>query len=259
MLTIGRFADATGLTVKALRHYDAIDLLRPAHVDSDTGYRYYDESQIEDAVAIRRLRALEMPLEEIRQLLAADVTTFRDRLAAHGFRVAGEAHDKHLLLLELAALVEGGDVPLAVEIGEEQELRLAALIRQLHQDEVASGIETMARTVRAWLREQGGEPVGPPTALYRSGDQQDWHLVEAGWPVGETVAGDERIAVRTYPSAPAARYLHTGDLRQLHTVAQRFIASVLGQGLRISQPIRIVFVAENQARLVWPLDQVEPD
>ena len=33
MLTIGRFADATGLTVRALRHYDEIGLLVPAHVD----------------------------------------------------------------------------------------------------------------------------------------------------------------------------------------------------------------------------------
>src|SRR5919206_2487735 len=107
MLTIGRFADATGLTVKALRHYDAIGLLQPAHVDPTTGYRYYDTGQVEDAVAIRRLRALELPLEEIRTLLEADGETLRDRLAAHGFRVAEEVRDKHSLLIELGALVEG--------------------------------------------------------------------------------------------------------------------------------------------------------
>jgi effector-binding domain-containing protein len=158
-----------------------------------------------------------------------------------------------MLLLELAALVEAGDVPLVFELREEPQLRLAALIRQLHQDEVGSGIETMARAVRAWVRDQGQEPVGPPTALYRSGDRDDWHMVEAGWPVGEAVAGDERIAVRTYDAATAASYLYAGDLAQLHTVAQQFIATVLGQGLRICQPIRIVFLADDQARLVWPV------
>jgi DNA-binding transcriptional MerR regulator len=66
MLTIGRFADATGLTAKALRHYDEIGLLVPARVDPDDGYRYYDATQIEDAVTIRRLRALELPLDEIK-------------------------------------------------------------------------------------------------------------------------------------------------------------------------------------------------
>jgi DNA-binding transcriptional MerR regulator len=39
MLSIGRFARLTGLTVKALRHYDELGLLRPAHVDGWTGYR----------------------------------------------------------------------------------------------------------------------------------------------------------------------------------------------------------------------------
>ena len=39
LMTIGRFARITGLTVKALRHYDEVGLLRPAAVDPETGYR----------------------------------------------------------------------------------------------------------------------------------------------------------------------------------------------------------------------------
>jgi DNA-binding transcriptional MerR regulator len=116
MLSIGRFADATGLTVKALRHYDEIGLFAPAHVDPDTGYRYYDPAQVEDAVTIRRLRALELPLDEIAGLLDADADALRDRLAAHGHRVAEEVRDKHSLLIELSALVESGGGDLAVEI-----------------------------------------------------------------------------------------------------------------------------------------------
>jgi DNA-binding transcriptional MerR regulator len=41
LLSIGRFARMTGLTVKALRHYDAEGLLGPGHVDYWTGCRYY--------------------------------------------------------------------------------------------------------------------------------------------------------------------------------------------------------------------------
>jgi DNA-binding transcriptional MerR regulator len=44
LLSIGRFAFASGLTVKALRHYAEIGLLRPAHVAGSSGYRYYDPS-----------------------------------------------------------------------------------------------------------------------------------------------------------------------------------------------------------------------
>src|ERR1041385_5531833 len=131
MLTIGRFADATGLTAKALRHYDEIGLLVPARVDPDNGYRYYGTAQIEAAVTIRRLRALELPLDEIKVLLEGDGDTVRDRLAAHGYRVAEEAWGKQLLQLELNALVEGGGEALAVTICDIPELRLAATIRPL--------------------------------------------------------------------------------------------------------------------------------
>lgn len=131
MLTIGRFADTTDLTAKALRHYDEIGLLVPARVDPDNGYRYYDPAQVEDAVTIRRLRALELPLDEIKDLLDAEGDTLRDRLAVHGYRVAEELRDKHSLLIELNALVEGGGDPLVVQIRDIPGLRLAGTIRHL--------------------------------------------------------------------------------------------------------------------------------
>ena len=46
LMTIGRFARLTGLTVKALRHYDELGLLRPAAVDPETGYRLYGAEQV---------------------------------------------------------------------------------------------------------------------------------------------------------------------------------------------------------------------
>lgn len=44
LVPIGRFSRLCGLTVKALRHYDEIGLLKPARVDGSTGYRYYSPS-----------------------------------------------------------------------------------------------------------------------------------------------------------------------------------------------------------------------
>ena len=68
-LVIGRFARLTGLSVGALRHYDELDLLRPAFVDRVTGYRSYRPDQLEAARTIVRLRDLEVPLETIRAYL----------------------------------------------------------------------------------------------------------------------------------------------------------------------------------------------
>src|SRR3954469_6821738 len=49
LLTIGRFGRLSGLSVGALRHYDELDLLRPAEVDRFTGYRRYRREQLEGA------------------------------------------------------------------------------------------------------------------------------------------------------------------------------------------------------------------
>jgi DNA-binding transcriptional MerR regulator len=55
-MPICKFARACRLSVKALRHYDEERLLRPAHVDERTGYRYYTQDQVRDAVTIGMLR-----------------------------------------------------------------------------------------------------------------------------------------------------------------------------------------------------------
>jgi DNA-binding transcriptional MerR regulator len=88
-LTIGEAARLAGVTPKALRHYDHIGLLRPAVVDPANGYRRYRAEQVAQARLIRRLRALELPLEEIRRLLelSGDQSAFRDALGAHRRRI----------------------------------------------------------------------------------------------------------------------------------------------------------------------------
>ena len=80
LVPIGRFARLTGLSVGALRHYDQLDLLRPARTDSFTSYRLYRRDQLATARTIVRLRDLEVPLETIRELLATDDPADRRRL-----------------------------------------------------------------------------------------------------------------------------------------------------------------------------------
>jgi DNA-binding transcriptional MerR regulator len=72
LVPIGRFSKMTRLSVKALRLYDEIGLLPPAYVDPSSGYRYYDLGQANRAEAVRILRMVEMPLDEIRAILEID-------------------------------------------------------------------------------------------------------------------------------------------------------------------------------------------
>jgi DNA-binding transcriptional MerR regulator len=88
LLAIGRFSRLSGLSIGALRHYDELDLLRPAQVDEWTGYRSYRRAQLGRARAIRRLRDLELPIETIRAYLDEDdPDQRRSLLVAHFDRV----------------------------------------------------------------------------------------------------------------------------------------------------------------------------
>jgi DNA-binding transcriptional MerR regulator len=94
MLSVGEVARRSGLTTKALRHYDRLGLLVPAAV-SDDGYRWYSEEQVGLAVTIARLRALDVPLDAVRAVLAgAGDDELRRLLTAH--RAALQARDDRI-------------------------------------------------------------------------------------------------------------------------------------------------------------------
>jgi DNA-binding transcriptional MerR regulator len=70
LVTIGQFSKVSWLSIKALRLYDELGLLEPAFIDPRTGYRYYEPAQASRARAIALLRSLDMPLLDIKDLLA---------------------------------------------------------------------------------------------------------------------------------------------------------------------------------------------
>jgi len=65
LIGIGRMARLSGLTVKALRYYDRVGLMRPAAVDAATGFRYYSDDQVPAARLVGRLRSMDVPLHDI--------------------------------------------------------------------------------------------------------------------------------------------------------------------------------------------------
>ena len=66
LLPIGKMAALNHITVQTLRHYDKIDLLKPLHVDEETGYRYYSIKQSAILDMIQYMKSLGMSLEQIR-------------------------------------------------------------------------------------------------------------------------------------------------------------------------------------------------
>jgi DNA-binding transcriptional MerR regulator len=71
-MSIGEFARRSRLSPKALRLYDGLGLLSPARVDELSGYRYYEDAQLQQARLIATLRQVGVPLTTVKELLALD-------------------------------------------------------------------------------------------------------------------------------------------------------------------------------------------
>lgn len=68
MMTVHEVSRLTGVSIRALHHYDRIGLLRPSKV-TDAGYRLYDDTALERLQCILLFKELEFPLKEIRGIL----------------------------------------------------------------------------------------------------------------------------------------------------------------------------------------------
>ena len=67
-LSIGSLSKLSGVSIRALHHYDQIGLLQPSEV-AESGYRYYDDAAIERLWQILFYRELDFPLAEIGEIL----------------------------------------------------------------------------------------------------------------------------------------------------------------------------------------------
>jgi DNA-binding transcriptional MerR regulator len=79
MFRIGNFSRLTRVSVKALRFYDEVGLLKPTYVDRDTGYRYYSATLLPRLNRILAFKELGFSLEEISHLLEGDLPVDRVR------------------------------------------------------------------------------------------------------------------------------------------------------------------------------------
>ena len=69
MLKIGDFSKLSRVSIRMLRHYDDIGLLKPAEIDEFTGYRYYQEEQLFTIGRITSLKDMGFSLAEIIRIL----------------------------------------------------------------------------------------------------------------------------------------------------------------------------------------------
>lgn len=214
---VGELAEATGLTVRTLHHYDAIGLLRPS-ARTASGYRLYGEGDIERLQRIRSLRELGLSLEEIRECLGRPGGSLAEVIGLHIGRLREEIARKTRLLDRLermAARLEADEGVSAEEFLETLEAMTmfekyftAEQLERIRQQRERVGAARIKEAEAEWPAliaevkaemEKGTDPLSEPVlALARR-----WKgLVE------EFTGGDEGIAsgVRElYRNEPSAR------------------------------------------------------
>ncbi|GAA4628055.1 MerR family transcriptional regulator [Actinoallomurus vinaceus] len=111
LLTIGAFARAARLSPKALRLYDELGLLRPAVVDGESGYRFYDPEQLERARLIAWLRRLGMPLARIRRVCDLPAPAAAEEITGYWEQVLAETAARGRLATFLVDYLTGRGSP----------------------------------------------------------------------------------------------------------------------------------------------------
>ncbi len=107
MLSIGQFSKICMVTVKALRHYDKLGLIKPDHVDKFTGYRYYDENQIPHMLRILKLKHYGFSLEEIGIILSEDDgKALCRKMALKARKMEAEALEMQCIANEINLLIQ---------------------------------------------------------------------------------------------------------------------------------------------------------
>ena len=244
LISIGRFAEITRLSAKALRLYDEIGLLRPAFVDPDTGYRYYSITQLPMARRIRLLRTIDMPLEAIHAVVHSPTPrATEEHLRAHQERIAARiARDQQaLLLLQLLMDHQADDLAFTVQ-AKDLPARCVAGIRYRATPEEESDL---IPALIAYLEDYAGElgvrsPDEPPMRISHSFSQQVVDS-EIAVPVCRCCADTERVTCRALEGGPVASVMHVGPYADLWAVYWAILVWVQERGDEPGGPPREVY------------------
>ncbi|MFD3379083.1 MULTISPECIES: MerR family transcriptional regulator [unclassified Streptomyces] len=220
LLTIGAFAARARLSPKALRLYDRLGLLRPAHVDDTTGYRYYRAAQVERARLVSLLRGLDMPLARIAEVVERQETDGQaaaDLVTAYWAdveeRLAGQRTLAHYLRGRLSGRSSELYATFEVHTVDVPEQWVITEKRHTLVEELPVWIPASLGRLEAAAEECGGT-TGAPFVVYHSEVSQ-----ESDGPVESCVPVADAEAARTWAAGHARAWNTTARLEPAHRLA----------------------------------------
>lgn len=167
-VSIGDFAVMTSLSRKALRHYHDIGILEPAHIDSHTGYRFYDTSQVDHAHIIRRFRSLGMSIPDIKALLSTDDAAARTEIiTTHLAQMEEQLQQTRDTVGALRELLSPVSAPAHVEVHRKPPLDVWSIGATIEVSEIDDWFGVSLRTLRDAVAMAGSTHLGDePGGLY---------------------------------------------------------------------------------------------
>lgn len=250
-LTIGQFATVTHLSVRTLRRYHEAGLLQPATVDPFTGYRYYEPEQIPAAQVIHRLRQLDVPLAEVKSILATDDPEQRaDVIMRHLQRLEAELDRTRAAVVSLRRLLRPDPADIHVELSSVPAHTVAAISDRVELGGSLAWFDSAMAELDAAF--PPAERTGPPGGHYANelfthgaGAMTVFRPVRAPHRSG-------RIEVVELPPADLAVTVHAGAHDDIEVTYGRLGAWVVAHALAVDGPIHETYV-------VGPRDTVEAD
>jgi DNA-binding transcriptional MerR regulator/effector-binding domain-containing protein len=263
-LTVGDFSRATHLSVKTLRHYHQVGLLEPAAVNPDTGYRYYAAGQIPAAQVIRRLRDLEMPVADVKAVLAAPDAPARNALiAAHLNRLEAELAQTRAVVESLRTLLAPPDVPAAIEHRSVPATAAAAVQAVVGRADLLAWWQGALGELRATVRAQGLPATGPAGGVFANQlFQQDRGQSTVFIPVEGRVRPIGRVTSLVVPAAELAIINHHGSLADADLSYAKLGSYATTHEISIDGPLREYYLrgagdtpdeAEWRTEIGWPI------
>lgn len=222
MFSIGDFAQIGRVSVRMLRHYDAISLLRPAYVDPATGYRSYQAAQLARLNRVVALKGLGFTLvevqsivddevgpEELRGMLRLRQAELRTRIDADAARL--RQVEARLKIIETEGIMPTDDIQLksipAVRVAE-----VTGIAADFGPGSISPVIQPLYDDLCIALDKAGVTPVGPALAWYEVAPDGGV-VVHAGLPVAVEPGAHDGFRVTDLPAIEtAATIVHRGSM-----------------------------------------------
>ena len=267
-LAIGEFSRITHLSIKTLRRYHEAGLLEPAHVDRQTGYRYYSVDQVPTAQVIHRFRELGMPVREVGEVVTVTDPGARAALIArHLERLEAQLDQTRAAAVALRRLLQPGPAPLEVHRRRTEAATVAAVRGVVDLSDVLAWYDSAMSELDAVLGAVGAVRTGPPGGLY----DNELFTEERGAMVAYIPVADppSRGAVTPLiiPAIDLATTIHAGPHDDIDVTYAALGTYVSQQALQIAGPVREIYHAGPRdtddssawrTEIGWPIFQTAP-